>query len=172
MPMWSAIRPATSLRVGTGCRSILDNEQDRAVDRAARIVDQLLTSFSLSVPGGRYHAEMRKVRRADEAIEYSAWSQTLTVTPLGPPQPFHDGDVDRALALFDIVEADATAENAYVHLLTAWQLQDTAGAKPLQRSILQHYVLCMETIVNGLMDGIRKVRQNSPRGTRVRDAFF
>jgi hypothetical protein len=58
---------------------------------------------------------------------------------------------------------DSTAVNAYVHLLTAWQLQSTVGAKPLERSILQHFVLCMEAVVNGAMTSIRKDRRDSIR---------
>ncbi len=60
------------------------------------------------------------------------------------------------MATFDLVELDEIAENAYVHLLTAWQLQTTAGSKPLQRSILQHYVLCIEAVVNGIMARVRR----------------
>ena len=67
------------------------------------------------------------------------------------------------MATFDLVELDKVAENAYVHLLTAWQLQTTAGSKPLQRSILQHYVLCMETVVNGIMAPVRRRQADAIR---------
>lgn len=142
---------------------IIESEQDRAIERATQIVDRLLASFSLTIPGSRYHAEMRKVRRADQTIEYSGWSQTANVAAHKPPRPFEPGDIDRALIFYKKIDTDKTAQNAYVHLLTAWQLQDTAGAKPLQRSVLQHYVLSMETITNGFMEGVRKNRNDSIR---------
>lgn len=133
-----------------------EEEHDEAVFRAEQIANRLMTSLSLSVPGGRYFAGLRRVRCADETQEYFPWSQSALVTLHTPPNPFEPGDIDTALKLFDRLEKDPTAENAYVHLQTAWQLQSTAGSKPLQRSILQHYVLCMETVVTGFAATVRK----------------
>jgi len=131
-------------------------EQDEAVAQAEQIANRLTTSLSLSVPGGRYFAGLRRVRRAGETQEFLPWSQSALVTLHTPPKPFKPGDIDSALKLFDRLENNPVAGNAYVHLQTAWQLQSTAGSKPLQRSILQHYVLCMETVVTGLAASLRK----------------
>jgi hypothetical protein len=79
------------------------------------------------------------------------------------PEPLFETDLVEVRALFTITEKDSIAENAYIHLLTAWQLQNTAGAKPLQRSILQHYVLCIEAIVAGVMTSIRRERADALR---------
>ena len=135
----------------------------RAILRAEQIANRFVASLSLTVPGGRYSVEMRKIRRAGEREQISAWSQPLGITGYSPPEPFEPNDIATAIAIFDLVELDQVAENAYVHLLTAWQLQTTAGSKPLQRSILQHYVLCMETIVNGVMAPVRKKQADSIR---------
>lgn len=129
---------------------------DEACEIAQRIADRLLLSLSLSIPGRRYHAELRKLRRADEPQELTPWSQSSTVAMFQEPAPLFDSDLAGVRALFRIIQEDTVAENAYVHLLTAWQLQNTAGAKPLQRSVLQHYVLCVEAIVNGVMTSVRK----------------
>ncbi|MBM3335803.1 hypothetical protein FJY63_14185 [Candidatus Sumerlaeota bacterium] len=138
-------------------------EQDEAIDTASQIVDRLLLSLTLVVPGPRYSAELRKVRRADQEQEYSAWSQTVGITPMNDPTSFEAEDVSRAMDVLKVIENDETATNAYTHLLTAWQLQDTSGSKPLSRSILQHYILCVEAIVNGMMSGIRKTRRDDIR---------
>ena len=131
-------------------------DQDEACELAQQIADRLIVSLSLAVPGGRYYAELRKLRRADEGEENTPWSQTVRFTPLVEPDNLQDGDIGKVLNLFDAAELDPTAQNAYVHLLSAWQLQSTAGSKPLERSILQHYFLCVEAIVNGSMKEIKK----------------
>lgn len=137
--------------------------QDSAELLSTQIVNQFLTTLSLSLSGPRYHAELRKLRRADEEQEYSAWSQTAMITGYSNPQPLEQSDILRALSLFDLVDSDDAAENAYVHLLTAWQLQDTAGAKPLRRSILQHYFLCVETVTNAIVSKVRVTRNDAIR---------
>lgn len=142
---------------------IRTHDQNSAIDAAAKVVDRLLVSLSLAVPGGRFFAELRKVRRSDQREEYSAWSQSVGILPMSPPAPFLEGDLDRTLFLFDAVDRDETAENAYVHLLTAWQLKDTAGSKPLQRSILQHYVLAIEAVVNGVIKRVRTLASDRIR---------
>lgn len=139
---------------------VLHEDEEQAIGQASRIVDQLLASFSLAIPGGRYHAEMRKVRRPDQHLEFSAWSQSLTATPLLPPQQTQQSDIDQIFKLFDTIQSNEAAQNAYIHLMTAWQLQDTAGSKPLQRSILQHYILCMEAVINGIMVEIRNKQRD------------
>ncbi|HEY0623105.1 hypothetical protein [Sphingomonas sp.] len=138
-------------------------DEATAILHAEQIANRFAASLSLTVPGGRYVVEMRKIRRAGERQEISAWSQPLAITGWSPPKPFESDDLATALATFDLVEIDEVAENAYVHLLTAWQLQSTAGSKPLQRSILQHYVLCVETIVNGIMAPVRRRRADAIR---------
>jgi hypothetical protein len=138
-------------------------DEDDACDIAQRLVDRLLLALSLSIPGGRYHAEMRMIRLFGEDQEKTAWSQSATVTILTEADVFHPDDITAAQMLFATTQGDSVAENAYVHLMTAWQLQATAGAKPLQRSILQHFVLCFEAIVNGVMTTIRRSRVDSIR---------
>ena len=137
--------------------------QDSAELLSTQIVNRFLTSLSLSLAGPRYHAELRKLRRADEQQEYSAWSQTARITPYSNPRPLERNDILPALQLFELVDRDDAAENAYIQLLTAWQLQDTAGAKPLRRSILQHYFLCVETITNAVMSKVRARRNDTIR---------
>ncbi|CAN7479444.1 hypothetical protein LJR011_003490 [Agrobacterium tumefaciens] len=136
---------------------------DEASDTAQRIADRLLLSLSLSIPGRRYHAELRRLRRVGEQQEITAWSQSATIAMFEEPDPLFEADLTEVRALFSEIDKDSVAENAYIHLLTAWQLQSTAGAKPLQRSILQHYVLCVEAIVNGVMTSVRKDRADSIR---------
>lgn len=129
--------------------------ETEATKQAVEIANRLLTSLTLSVPGGRFHAEMLKLRWVGSTEEKSAWAQTVNVTPMTAPLPMESDDFDRTLNLFSCLGKDATAENSYIHLLTAWQLQDTAGSKPLQRSILQHYVLSIEAIVTGVMSRVK-----------------
>lgn len=136
---------------------------DEASDIAQRIADRLLLSLSLSIPGRRYHAELRMLRRVGEQQEVTAWSQPATIAMFYEPDPMFETDLNEVRTLFLTTAADSVAENAYIHLLTAWQLQNTAGAKPLQRSILQHYVLCVEAIVAGVMTSIRRERADSIR---------
>lgn len=138
-------------------------DEEKAIHHAEQIANRLAASLSLTVPGGRYAVELRRIRMAGAQKETSAWSQPLRVTGWSPPQPFEPEDLAAAMMTFDLVARDETAENAYVHLLTAWQLQTTAGSKPLQRSILQHFVLCMETVVNGVMAPIRKKQADAIR---------
>lgn len=137
--------------------------EEQASDLAQRIADRLLLSLSLSVPGRRYHAELRKLRRAGAEQEVTGWSQPATIAMFQEPEQLADHDLTDVKALFKTIEKDTVAENAYIHLLTAWQLQNTAGAKPLQRSILQHYVLCVEAIVSGVMTSIRRERADAIR---------
>ncbi|MQU84810.1 hypothetical protein [Sinorhizobium meliloti] len=136
---------------------------DEASDIAQRIADRLLLSLSLSIPGRRYHAELRMLRRVGEQQEVTGWSQPAMIAMFCEPGPLFENELTGVRALFLITEKDSVAENAYIHLLTAWQLQNTAGAKPLQRSILQHYVLCVEAIVTGVMTAIRRERGDSIR---------
>lgn len=136
---------------------------DEACDVTQRIADRLLLSLSLSIPGRRYHAELRKIRRVGEQQEVTAWSQSASISMFHEPDPLSEEDLAEVRSLFSTIDKDSVAENAYIHLLTAWQLQSTAGAKPLQRSILQHYILCVEAIVNGVMTSIRKERSDSIR---------
>ncbi|MGL4091205.1 hypothetical protein [Agrobacterium cavarae] len=139
------------------------SDAEEASDTAQRIADRLLLSLSLSIPGRRYLAELRRLRRVGDQGEITAWSQSATIAMFEEPDPLFEADLSEVRALFSEIDKDAVAENAYIHLLTAWQLQNTAGAKPLQRSILQHYVLCVEAIVNGVMTSVRRDRVDSIR---------
>lgn len=134
---------------------VVSCDKDAAIDCATQITNRLLLSLSLSIEGARFHAELIRIRRADERSEFGAWSQWTRVSPREEPSPLDSQDVQRTLQMLRAIEEDNVATNAYEHLLTAWQLQDTAGAKPLSRSVLQHYVLCMETILNGVMKSVR-----------------
>lgn len=136
---------------------------DEASDISQRIADRLLLALSLSIPGRRYHAELRRLRRVGEHQEVTAWSQPANIAMFHEPEPLVENDLTEVRVLFMTTEKDPVAENAYIHLLTAWQLQNTAGAKPLQRSILQHYVLCIEAIVAGVMTAIRRERADMIR---------
>jgi hypothetical protein len=142
---------------------VLACDFDKACQLATEIADKLVLSLTLAVPSGRYYAELRLVRRADENKERTAWSPTSKFTILNQPEYLTNDDIASAMKMFRAVEQDSTAENAYVHLLSAWQLQSTSGAKPLDRSILQHYVLCIEAIVNGVMKDIRNIRYDTIR---------
>jgi hypothetical protein len=144
-------------------------DMDEAIARADEIANRLLTSLSLIIPGGRYHAGLRRIRRTDQAQEHFAWSQSAMVTLHTEPDPFEQNDLIQVLELFEKTKSDPIAENAYIHLQTAWQLQSTAGSKPLQRSILQHYVLSMETIVAGLA---AKIRQGEADKVRLAEREF
>lgn len=129
---------------------------DEAVQIAQAEAQKLITSLTLVIPERRYYAELRKLRILGENQERSRFSDTVTITPLTEPDSLASDDIERTLKLIKSIEVDPVAENAYVHLLSAWQLQMTAGSKPLARSILQHYVLCMEAVVNGVMEKVRK----------------
>ena len=139
------------------------SDEDEAGDFAQRIVDRYIMSLSLAVPGGRYHAELRLLRRTDDPQEYTAWSQHVTISVLAEPECLDELDIRRVTKLFNSLEHDSIAENAYIHLFSAWQLQITAGSKPLERSILQHYVLCIEALVNGAMAKVRKDQRDQIR---------
>tara|TARA_R110001606_G_scaffold372772_2_gene529938 strand:+ start:43 stop:1068 length:1026 start_codon:yes stop_codon:yes gene_type:complete len=129
---------------------IAGKDEAEAAGRASEIVNRLLLSLSLAIQGPRYRAELRQIRLANKKTVHTAWSQPVAFNKCSEPMPLNADDLPRAMKLFTATENDDVAENAYVHLLTAWQLQDTVGSKPLERSVLQHYVLCIETIVNGL----------------------
>lgn len=143
---------------------------DEATEKARDIANRLLSSLTLHVDGGRYHAQLRVIRKAGETTEYSAWSDTMNITLLLEPPPWEASELDRALTFMKAVEDDELAENAYIHLLSAWQLEATSGRKPLARSILQHYVLCMEAIVQGVMGTLRKSRADQIRADERRFA--
>ena len=131
-------------------------DADQADERAQAIADRLLTSLSLVVSGGRYHAELRKLRIAEAKEEFSNYSETATVSLLGDPDNLSQQEIDLGISLYILIGEDSVAENAYVHLITAWQLQSTAGAKPLERSTLQHYFLSIESIVNAVVGVLKK----------------
>jgi hypothetical protein len=133
---------------------------DDAVREAEQKCERLTASLSLAVSGTPYFAQLLQIRRADQAKEYSSWSQIVRISPLAMPTALEDGKLNFSLKLSRLVEEDETANNAFLHLSTAWQLQATSGSKPLHRSILQHYVLCVEAVVNGAMSKIRKEKRD------------
>ena len=145
------------------------HDDNEAHEIAQNIADRLLTCLTLIVPGGRYHAELRKLRRLGDHQEISKYSEAVTVSPLSDPENLEESDIRRVLQLISGIENDPTAENAYIHLLSAWQLQSTSGSKPLDRSVLQHYVLCMEAVVNGSMG---KIRQSLSDRIRLEERKF
>ncbi len=130
-------------------------DEGEACEIATRIADRLLLSLTLVVPGGRYHAELRKLRQENSDQEITGWSDTVSISPLSEPGNLDEREILRTLRLSTVLESDAVAENAYIHLLSAWRLESTPGSRPLQRSVLQHYVLCLEAVVNGTMKKLR-----------------
>jgi hypothetical protein len=134
---------------------IIARDEDEACKLARPIADRLSLMLTLAVPGGRYYTELRAVLKPGDDQRRSPHSEPLLMRNLPEPDPLQDSDVATALHLLKATEQDEVAENAYVHILTAWQLQSTAGTKPLERSILQHYFLSIETVVDGVMAGIK-----------------
>lgn len=135
--------------------------EDDAVKKAEQICERLTASLSLTVSGTPYFTQLLKFRRADQTQEQYAWSQSVRISVLEMPSEMEDEKLKFSFKLSRFVENDPTANNAFLHLLTAWQLQATSGSKPLQRSILQHYVLSVEAIVNGVMSKVRREKKDS-----------
>lgn len=131
-------------------------DQEDADQQARLIAARILTSLTLANAGPRYGAELRYIRQLNAAQQFSAWSETVKISPRENPQLLEQEGIDRALAYFHMIESDAVAENAFGHLLTAWKLEETAGSKPLRRAILQHYILAIEAVVSGVIDKVRK----------------
>lgn len=130
-------------------------DQDEAESLVRDIVDRILLGFTLTVPGARYVAELRHLRQAGVPGQVSAWSQTVGIEVRDPPNFATQDEIADALVVFSSAGSNSTVESSYVHLMTAWQLQDVVGSKPLKRSILQHYILSIEAIVNGIMTNVR-----------------
>ncbi len=124
---------------------------DEAEDRSRLIADEFLASLTLVVGQGRYHAELKKLKSNDEDHEFSSWSQTITGMKYDKPTTISADQIEMAKDLCKSLSANSTVENSYGHLLTAWKLLETSGSKPLRRSILQHFVLSIEAIVNSVM---------------------
>ncbi|MCY4304366.1 MAG: hypothetical protein OXC62_06250 [Aestuariivita sp.] len=135
-------------------------KEDQAIKETENICEKLTASLSLIVSGMPYFAQFLKIKRKDQDYEHSAWSGTMKISPLETPSPLDKIKLKSSLNLSQLIQDDTTANNAFLHLSTAWQLQATSGAKPLQRSILQHYVLSVEAIVNGFMSKIRKEKND------------
>ncbi|TPJ40213.1 hypothetical protein [Mesorhizobium sp. B2-7-1] len=140
------------------------SDEDEALKGAQDIADRLVASLNLVVKDGAYFAEFRKYKRADQKEEYIGWSQSSGIILFDDPIDLGNAELSLAAQLAKTLETDETANNAYVHLLSAWQLQATVGSKPLERSVLQHYVLSIEAIVNGVMSKIRR-----ERGDKIRE---
>ncbi len=134
---------------------VVASDEDEAYRLAQQAADRLLVSLSLTVPGGRYHAELRILRKLGDTEEQTAWSQSVIFASLAEPKYLSDVDIIKTEHIASAITVDPIAENSYIHLLSAWQLHTTAGSKPLDRSILHHDVLCIEAIVNGVMTKLR-----------------
>ncbi|WP_322895430.1 MULTISPECIES: hypothetical protein [unclassified Yoonia] len=137
--------------------------EDEAISEAEKTCERLTASLSLAVSGTPYFFELLRIRRVDQKEEYSGWSQAVRFSQLVAPTPLKDSKLKLSLDIAWSIENNETANNAFLHLSTAWQLQATSGSKPLQRSILQHYVLCIEAIVNGAMGQVRKGKKEEIR---------
>lgn len=140
---------------------VIAADEEDAIKEAEKICDRLTASLSLAVSGVPYYSQLLLYKRADQVDEYSAWSQAATFVTLSDPVPLDNFHLKLGLKLSLLMENDETVNNSFIHLLTAWQLQSTSGSKPLQRSILQHYVLSIEAVVNGAMSQIRKDRKDA-----------
>ncbi len=138
-------------------------DEDEAIELATKSCERLTTSLSLAVSGTPYYAQLTKYRRADQNNEFWGWTPTTRISTLSEPTNLENADLRLGQTLAQIIQEDATANNSFLHLSTAWQLQSTSGSKPLQRSILQHYVLSMEAVVNGEMGKLRKEKKDSIR---------
>lgn len=138
-------------------------DEKEGVGSAKEIADRIITTLSLLVPGQRYTAEFRKWRVQGTVGEHSNWSETVMVRSHEPPVPLELEDSANVVAFMDTIERDPTAAEAYAHLLAAWRLSDTPGSRPLNRSILQHYVLSIEAIAVGVMENVRAERADQIR---------
>lgn len=147
---------------------VMAKNADDAAAKAQQITDRLLMSLSLVIGGARYYAELRKLRLASDITEMSAWSQMMAMRILGKAASLEQHEIERTSRIMAVIETDAVAENAYTHLLSAWRLHETSGSKPLERSILQHYVLCIEAVVDGYMTKVRRANADEIK-SRERD---
>jgi len=156
-PMWAMLQPPkTEVRSSTRLQiDVNADSEDDAILAATKIADLLLLSLSMVVPGLRYYADLKRVRQLGVPGERSAWSGPWGSVVYEAPKQLTVDYNERALKIMTKVEEDVVAETAYTHLLSAWKLRDTLGA-PLQRSILQHYVLSFEAITQGVMAVHRK----------------
>ena len=136
-------------------RSVNADSDEDAVRAATKIADQLMVSLSMVVPGLRYYAELKRIRQLGEPGERSAWSGPWGTTVYESPTQLTPDFQNRALKVMAKIEEDAIAETAYIHLLSAWTLQDTLAPR-LHRSVIQHYVLSFEAITQGMMAIYRK----------------
>lgn len=137
---------------------VFGEDYDEALDNSKKIAFKLATCLSLVADGARYYIEFKKMRRINDVQEFNGWSETATLSPLKQPIEMSRINASTAAKIFDLIDNDPIANNAYVNLITAWQLLDTAGSKPLQSSVLQHFILSIEAIVNGMMANIRKTK--------------
>jgi len=163
--MWAILYPPRD-EVQSRHRLQIDvnaSDDEGAIAAARQIADALLFSLSLVVPGLRYHADFRKLRRHDHAGERTPWSETVALVSYADPEPLGESEIIQTRSFMNIIKDDAVAESAYIHLLSAWRLQDNMGSKPLARSILQHYVLSIEAITTGLMTRLRRATTDKLR---------
>ncbi len=143
--------------------TVAASSQDDAEDKSRAIVDQLLTALSLTVGGRRYACELRRIRRRDDPHEYSGFSQTATIAPLAEPLPISIEEMQAADRLSQCIDNDEAAGIAYSHLLATWKLSEISGSKPLKRSIIQHYALSVEAVVNATMSRVRVAEADAIR---------
>lgn len=146
-----------SHRVQISVRAI---SEDDALFKAQRHFDTFSASLSLVNDGSRYFGQLLRIKRKDLNKEVSAWSEAVQITPLNKPSALDPRDLSGSISVMKLIELDDVANNSFLHLSTAWKLQSTPGSRPLERSILQHYVLSIEALINGVMKVVRSERSD------------
>ncbi|MBS7539069.1 hypothetical protein [Ancylobacter lacus] len=120
------------------------------------ITDRILTSMTLIGSGAQYYAELIKIKGEEDEF-YKQHVEYISFSVLPDAEILEYNTIDHISKMMDLIEDNSAAENAYVHLNSAWKLKSIHGSKPLERSILQHYVLCVEVVVNEVMKKIRRL---------------
>jgi hypothetical protein len=132
---------------------------DEAEAKAGETTNKILAGLNLYGPGRNYNAELRKLREKDSATEYSGYSQIVTISPLEEPEDLSDMALEYINNIMHKLQSDSAANNAYKNLSIAWKIGQISGSSPLQKAILQHYVLCIEAVVNSV-SGVVKMSQS------------
>jgi hypothetical protein len=132
--------------------------------RAMEKSDRLILSLSLAAAKyGRYYAEFLKIHQADHEVEWGAWTTPKSAWWFDEVAQISRLELETAAHLINLTETSPAVNSAYTHLLTAWSLHEIPGSTLLKRSILQHYVLCIEAIVKSVMKFERRRLQDRIR---------